>query len=117
VESAAFALDDDFINPAPQRLVNEVRAKHDAGLRLQFFDQLDKAWTAFGVDVDADAFLFSIYSPELKTCMLTTGEGHAYGARNQTSRSSSVVKITGMAFGWIGSTTAFDEVVRKPCTR
>jgi hypothetical protein len=21
---------------------------------------------------------FSIYSPELKTCMLTTGEGHAY---------------------------------------
>jgi hypothetical protein len=29
------------------------------------------------------------------------------GARNQVSLSSSVVKITGIAFGWIGSTTAF----------
>jgi hypothetical protein len=29
-------------------------------------------------------------------------------------RSSSVVEITGIAFGWIGSTTAFGEVVRKP---
>jgi hypothetical protein len=28
--------------------------------------------------------------------------------------SSSVVRITGMAFGWIGSTTAFGEIVRKP---
>jgi hypothetical protein len=25
-----------------------------------------------------------------------------------------VVRITGMAFGWIGSTTAFGEVVRNP---
>jgi hypothetical protein len=32
----------------------------------------------------------------------------------QTSRSSSVSKMTGMAFGWIGSTTAFGDVVRKP---
>jgi hypothetical protein len=35
-------------------------------------------------------------------------------ARIQTSRSSSVVKITGIAFGWIGSTIAFGAVVRKP---
>jgi hypothetical protein len=35
-------------------------------------------------------------------------------ARIQTSRSSSVVKITGIAFGWIGSTMAFGDVVRKP---
>jgi hypothetical protein len=28
------------------------------------------------------------------------------GARIQTSRSSSVVRITGIALGWIGSTTA-----------
>jgi len=34
--------------------------------------------------------------------------------RAHTSRSSSVVKITGIALGWIGSTTAFGEVVRKP---
>src|SRR6267154_6643925 len=38
-------------------------------------------------------------------------------ARVQTSRSSSVVKITGIALGWIGSTTAFGAVVRKPQTR
>jgi hypothetical protein len=34
-------------------------------------------------------------------------------ARIQTSRSSSVVRITGIAFGWIGSTTAFGEVVKN----
>jgi hypothetical protein len=34
----------------------------------------------------------------------------SHGARIQTSRSSSVVRITGMAFGWIGSTMAFGEV-------
>jgi hypothetical protein len=38
------------------------------------------------------------------------------GARIQTSRSSSVVKITGIALGWIGLTTASGEVVRKPYT-
>jgi hypothetical protein len=38
----------------------------------------------------------------------------SHGARIQTSRSSSVVKITGIAFGCIGSTTAFGAVVRKP---
>jgi hypothetical protein len=37
-----------------------------------------------------------------------------HGARIHTSRSSSVVRITGIAFGWIGSTTAFGDVVRKP---
>jgi hypothetical protein len=29
----------------------------------------------------------------------------SHGARIHTSRSSSVVRIAGMAFGWIGSTT------------
>ncbi len=36
------------------------------------------------------------------------------GARIHTSRSSSVVRITGIALGWIGSTTAFGVVVKKP---
>ena len=35
------------------------------------------------------------------------------GARIQTSCSSPVVKITGIAFGWIGSTTAFGAVMRS----
>jgi hypothetical protein len=35
-------------------------------------------------------------------------------ARFQTSRSSSVKRITGMALGWIGSTTAFGDVARNP---
>ena len=34
----------------------------------------------------------------------------SHGARIQASRSSSVVRITGMALGWIGSTTAFGTV-------
>jgi hypothetical protein len=38
----------------------------------------------------------------------------SHGGRSQTSRSSSVVRITGIALGWIGSTTAFGDVVRKP---
>ena len=38
----------------------------------------------------------------------------SHGARIQTSRSSSVVRITGMALGWIGMTTAFSAVVKKP---
>ena len=38
----------------------------------------------------------------------------SHGARIHTSHSSGVVRITGMAFGWIGSTTAFGAVVRKP---
>ena len=33
---------------------------------------------------------------------------------HHTSRSSSVVRITGIAFGWNGSTTAFGGVVAKP---
>jgi hypothetical protein len=41
----------------------------------------------------------------------------SHGARIQTSLSSTVVRITGIAFGWIGSTTAFGAVVRKPWTR
>jgi len=36
------------------------------------------------------------------------------GARIQTSRSSSVVRITGIAFGWIGSTMALGDVVKNP---
>ena len=39
-----------------------------------------------------------------------------HGARIHTSRSSSVVRMTGIAFGWMGSTTAFGCVVRKPYT-
>ncbi|TCR07360.1 hypothetical protein EDF70_1011334 [Neorhizobium sp. JUb45] len=36
------------------------------------------------------------------------------GARIQTSISSAVVRITGIAFGWIGFTTEFGSQVRKP---
>jgi hypothetical protein len=45
---------------------------------------------------------------------LCSARASSHGARIQTSRSSSVVSITGMALGWIGSTMAFGAVVRKP---
>jgi hypothetical protein len=34
-----------------------------------------------------------------------------YGAVNQSKISSQIVRITGIAFGWIGATTAFRSVV------
>jgi len=39
---------------------------------------------------------------------------HPRAHASQNVGFSSVVRITGMAFGWIGSTTAFGAVVRKP---
>lgn len=38
----------------------------------------------------------------------------SHRARIHTSRSSSLVRITGIALGCIGSTVAFGAVVRKP---
>jgi hypothetical protein len=38
----------------------------------------------------------------------------SHGARIHTSRSSSVARIVGTALGWIGMTSAFGAVVRKP---
>jgi hypothetical protein len=58
--------------------------------------------------------------PRITILSASSGNGRcnalasSHGARTYASRSSSVVKITGMSFGWIGSTTAFGAVVRKP---
>src|ERR1700716_2228054 len=38
----------------------------------------------------------------------------SHGARIQTSRSSSVVRITGIAFGWIGSPPPVAPAGRRP---
>jgi hypothetical protein len=49
----------------------------------------------------------------------TSGNGRcsafasSHGARIHASRSSSVVRITGIALGCIGSTVAFGAVIRK----
>src|SRR4051794_39025924 len=44
-------------------------------------------------------------------------QASVHGARIHTSHSSSVVKITGIAFGCIGATTSFGSAVRKPYSR
>ena len=68
----------------------------------------------------AAAGLSSLSAPRITILSASSGKGRCnafasfHGARIQTSRSSSVVRITGIAFGWIGSTTAFGDVVRKP---
>src|SRR5947208_1211978 len=73
-----------------------------------------------GRDVLHAAALSSLSTPRITIFSASSGNGRcstfasSHGARIQTSRSSSVVKITGIAFEWIGSTTAFGEVVRKP---
>jgi hypothetical protein len=62
----------------------------------------------------------SLSAPRITILSASSGSGRciafasSHGALIQTSRSSSVARITGIAFGWIGSTTAFGEVVRKP---
>jgi len=62
----------------------------------------------------------SLSAPRMTILSALSGNGRcnalasSHGARIQTSRSSSVARITGIAFGWIGSTTAFGNVVRKP---
>jgi hypothetical protein len=66
------------------------------------------------------AALSSLSAPRMTICNALSGSGRcsvfasSHGARIQTSRSSSVVRITGIAFGWIGATMAFGEVVKKP---
>jgi hypothetical protein len=44
--------------------------------------------------------------PEVRRSALAS----SHGARIQTSRSSSVIRIADIAFGWIGSTMAFGAV-------
>ena len=66
------------------------------------------------------ATLSSLSAPRITILSASSGNGRcnafasSHGARIQTSRSSSVSRITGIAFGWIGSTTAFGDVVKKP---
>ena len=62
----------------------------------------------------------SFSAPRATILRASSGNGRcrafasSHGARIQMSHSFGVVRITGMAFGWIGSTTAFGDVVRKP---
>jgi hypothetical protein len=65
----------------------------------------------------------SLSAPRATISIASSGSGRcsalasAQGARIQTSRSPSVVGITGMALGWIGSTMAFGAVVRNQQSR
>lgn len=67
--------------------------------------------------VHAATSSFSV--PRATTFIASSGSGRcnpfasSHDARIQTSRSSSVVRITGIAFGWIGSTMAFGAVISK----
>src|SRR5262245_29605040 len=55
----------------------------------------------------------SLSAPRMTISSASSGDGRcsafasSQGARIQMSRSSSVVKITGIALSWIGATTAF----------
>jgi hypothetical protein len=61
----------------------------------------------------------SLSTPRATILSASSGNGRcnafasSHGARNQTSGSSSVVRITGIAFGWIDSMIAFGDVVRN----
>jgi hypothetical protein len=63
--------------------------------------------------VHAAAARSSLSAPRMTILSASSGSGRcnalasSHFPRIHTSRSSSVVRITGIAFGWIGSTTAF----------
>jgi hypothetical protein len=67
--------------------------------------------------VHAAAARSSLSAPRMTILSASSGSGRcnalasSHFPRIHTSRSSSVVRITGIAFGWIGSTTAFGDVV------
>jgi hypothetical protein len=91
-------------------------------------DLEDPARGFFGIGIGAGGGVFhaaalsSLSAPRATILVASSGNGRcsalasSHGARIQTSRSSSVSRMTGMAFGWIGSTIAFGDValVRPP---
>jgi hypothetical protein len=100
----------DFVNP-------ERAGRRSSHLRRQA--GCDEGGTAHD---HAAAARSSLSAPRMTILSASSGNGRcsafasSHSACIQTSRSSSVVRITGMALGWIGSTTAFGDVVRKPQT-
>jgi hypothetical protein len=56
----------------------------------------------------------SIGNGEVDSSILSGSTSPAPRARVSKHRSSSVLRMTGIASGWIGSTTASGEVVKKP---
>jgi hypothetical protein len=88
-------------------------------LRLHDFRIITVDWFALGGGRYAAA-RSSLSAPRITILSASSGTGRcsalasSHDARIHPSRSSSVCRITGMAFGWIGSTTALGVVVRKP---
>ena len=86
--------------------------------RLHDFPIFTVDWFALGGGCRYAAVRSSLSGPRIDLERII-GNGRcrafasSHGARIHTSRSSSVARITGIAFGWIGSTMAFGDVVRK----
>jgi hypothetical protein len=90
-----------------------------ASTPLANFDQLARGgiWIAERVRLDElhAAARSSLSAPRITILSASSSNGRcnafasSQGARIQTSRSSPGVRITGIAFAWIGATTAFGE--------
>src|SRR6266480_8095193 len=97
----------------PVELLDVGAAVHDGLGRVGNLQQLaggDLGITKrSGRDVLHAATLSSLSGPRITILSASSGNGRcsafasSHGARIQMSRSSSVVKITGITFGWIGS--------------
>jgi hypothetical protein len=68
------------------------------------------SWGVFAQDRSLDVGIAGVAWAAVVRSALAS----SHSAGIQTSRSSSVVRMTGIAFGWMGWTTAFGEVVRNP---
>jgi hypothetical protein len=84
-----------MIQLTQQREITPYAARMGYGLALRKFDGRDRPLAIVAPDRDSQTAtaLYSVFAS-------------SHGARIQMSYSSSVVKITGIALGWIGSTSA-----------
>ena len=108
----------DFVDPEPAgRWPGHLR-------RLAWFDEAGGTPRDRGRRITVRAIVVMLPprdpAPLMTILSASSGNGRcsalasSHGACIQTSHSSSVVRITGIAIGWIGYTTAFGDVVRKP---
>jgi hypothetical protein len=104
--------------PDSSSIVTNARTIHVQHNRLGFRDiefQRDARPTmlfigdsfVWGVDAEADERFTDLLRSRISNFGIVNAGVSSHGARIQTSHSSGVVRITGMAFGWIGSATAF----------
>src|SRR3569833_1282775 len=110
-----------FHQHCPVELLYEEAAVPDLAQAVRYIHELAGGGFWIRVGSPLDEFVHvdgSSLAPRATIFSTPSGKGRcsafasSHGARSQASYSSADVRITGIAFGWIGATTAFGAVVR-----